>query len=73
MAFCLDQEGNFFIGELNGMGGVDGAPGRPSVSIYNLQGHLQTRIGEPEEGEGPTQFIAPHGVAVRFAWGPVCG
>jgi hypothetical protein len=25
---------------------------------------LQTRFGAPEEGEGPTQFIAPHGVAV---------
>ena len=62
---CLDHEGNFFIGELNGIGGVDDAPGLGHrVSIYNLQGHLQTRIGEPEEGEGPTQFIAPHGVAV---------
>src|SRR5918996_863867 len=62
---CLDHEGNFFIGELNGMGGVDDAPGLGHrVSIYNLHGQLQTRIGEPEEGEGPTQFIAPHGVAV---------
>ena len=34
------------------------------MSIYNLQGRLQTRFGEPEEGEGPSQFIAPHGVAV---------
>ncbi len=31
---------------------------------YNLQGQLQTRFGDPEEGEGPGQFIAPHGVAV---------
>ena len=35
-----------------------------SITYFRLQGHLQTRIGEPEEGEGPTQFIAPHGVAV---------
>ena len=62
---CLDHEGNFFIGELNGMGGVDDAPGLGHrVSVYNLHGQLQTRFGEPEEGEGPTQFIAPHGVAV---------
>ena len=64
-AFVLITRGNFFIGELNGIGGVDDAPGLGHrVSIYNLQGHLQSRIGEPEEGEGPTQFIAPHGVAV---------
>ena len=62
---CLDAEGNFFIGELNGMGGVDDAPGLGHrVSIYNLEGRLQTRFGDPEEGEGPDQFIAPHGVAV---------
>ena len=62
---CLDAEGNFFIGELNGMPGVDDAPGLGHrVSVYNLQGRLQTRFGEPEEGEGPGQFIAPHGVAV---------
>jgi len=62
---CLDAEGNFFIGELNGMPGVDDAPGLGHrVSVYSLQGRLQTRFGEPEEGEGPGQFIAPHGVAV---------
>ena len=62
---CLDGEGNFFIGELNGMSGVDDAPGLGHrVSVYNLQGQLQTRFGDPEEGEGPGQFIAPHGVAV---------
>jgi hypothetical protein len=46
------------------MGGVDDAPGLGHrVSISNPLGQLQTRIGPPEEGEGPTQFIAPHGVA----------
>jgi DNA-binding beta-propeller fold protein YncE len=62
---CLDAEGNFFIGELNGMPGVDDAPGLGHrVSIYDLRGQLRTRFGDPEEGEGPGQFIAPHGVAV---------
>ncbi|MEP7199402.1 MAG: peptidyl-alpha-hydroxyglycine alpha-amidating lyase family protein [Chloroflexota bacterium] len=62
---ALDHEGNFFIGELNGIDGVDDCPGLGHrVSVYNLQGQLQTRFGDAEEGEGPTQFIAPHGVAV---------
>ena len=54
---CLDTEGHLYIGELNGMGGVDDAPGLGHrVSIYNLKGELQTRFGDPEEGEGPGQF-----------------
>jgi DNA-binding beta-propeller fold protein YncE len=62
---CLDADGNFFVGELNGIPGVDDAPGLGHrVSVYNLQGQLQTRFGDPEEGEGPGQFIAPHGIAV---------
>jgi DNA-binding beta-propeller fold protein YncE len=61
---CLDKDGNFFIGELNGMPGVDDAPGLGHrISIYNLQGQLISRFGDPHEGEGPGQFIAPHGVA----------
>ena len=61
---CLDRDGNFFIGELNGMPGVDDAPGLGHrISIYDLQGQLLTRFGDPQEGEGPGQFIAPHGVA----------
>ena len=62
---CLDGEGYLYVGELNGMQGVDDAPGLGHrVSIYNLKGELQTRFGDPEEGEGPGQFIAPHGVGV---------
>ncbi len=62
---CLDDEGHFYIGELNGMPGVDDCPGLGHrVSIYNLEGKRLTRFGDPEEGEGLGQFIAPHGVAV---------
>ena len=62
---CLDAEGNFFVGELSGMPGMDGCPGLGHrVSIYNLEGKRLTRFGDPEEGEGPGQFIAPHGLAV---------
>lgn len=62
---CLDSEGNFYIGELNGVFGMEDCPGLGHrVSIYNLQGELLTRFGDPEEGEGLDQFIAPHGTAV---------
>ena len=63
-AMVLWQD-HVYIGELNGMAGVDDAPGLGHrVGIYDLNGKLQCRFGAPEEGEGPGQFIAPHGIAV---------
>jgi len=56
---------HIYVGELNGMEGVDDAPGLGHrVSIYDLKGNLVCRFGAEEEGEGPGQFIAPHGIAV---------
>ena len=56
---------HIYIGELNGLAGVDDAPGLGHrVSIYDLGGNLVCRFGAPEEGEGPGQFVAPHGIAV---------
>ncbi len=56
---------HIYIGELNGMAGLDDAPGMGHrVGVYNLKGELVSRFGAPEEGEGPGQFIAPHGIAV---------
>ncbi len=63
-AMVLWQD-HIYIGELNGMAGVDDAPGLGHrVSIYDLKGNMVCRFGSPEEGEGPDQFIAPHGIAV---------
>ena len=63
-AMVLWQD-HVYVGELNGMTGVDDAPGLGHrVGIYNLKGELVSRFGDPEEGEGPGQFIAPHGIAV---------
>jgi DNA-binding beta-propeller fold protein YncE len=54
-----------YIGELNGMAGLDDAPGMGHrVGVYDLDGKLQARFGALEEGEGAGQFIAPHGIAV---------
>jgi DNA-binding beta-propeller fold protein YncE len=61
----IGPDGNIYIGELNGMPGVDDAPGLGHrVSIISREGTLLARIGDPNEGEGPGQFIAPHGIAV---------
>ena len=56
---------HIYIGELNGMGGVDDAPGLGDrVSIYDLNGNRVCVFGDKDEGEGAGQFIAPHGIAV---------
>ena len=56
---------HIYIGELNGMGGVDDAPGLGHrVSIYDLNGDRVCVFGDKDEGEGAGQFIAPHGIAV---------
>tara|TARA_B110000263_G_C15310204_1_gene512680 strand:- start:36 stop:980 length:945 start_codon:yes stop_codon:yes gene_type:complete len=56
---------HIYIGELNGMGGLDDAPGMGHrVGIYDLDGNLLSRFGDKEEGDGPGQFFAPHGIAV---------
>ena len=59
------QDGNLYVGELNGMPGVDDAPGLGHrIGIYSPDGEMLARFGDPVEGQGPGQFIAPHGVAV---------
>lgn len=61
----IGPDGNIYIGELNGIPGVDDAPGLGHrVSILSPEGKLLARFGDPLEGEGPGQFIAPHGIAV---------
>jgi DNA-binding beta-propeller fold protein YncE len=61
----IGPDGNIYIGELNGMAGPDDAPGLGHrVSILSPQGELLGRLGDPQEGEAPGQFIAPHGIAV---------
>ena len=62
---CVDGEGRVYIGELCAMDGLEDCPGLGHrVSIYDRDGKLLTRFGDPEEGESPGQFIAPHGIAV---------
>ena len=66
-ALTVGPDGNVYIGELNAVvgGDMDGAPNQGHrVSVLNPGGELLARFGDPEEGEGPGHFIAPHGIAV---------
>ena len=61
----IGPDGNVYVGELNGMPGLEGALGLGHrVSILSPDGELLARLGHPEEGEEPGKFIAPHGIAV---------
>lgn len=61
----IGPDGNIYICELNGGAGYDDAPGvGHRVSILSPAGQLLARFGDAAEGEGPGQFIAPHGIAV---------
>ena len=56
---------HIYIGELNGMAGLDDAPNMGHrVGVYDLNGKLQARFGAPDEGSGAGEFVAPHGIAV---------
>ena len=58
-------DGNIYVGELNGVALMEGALGiGHRISVLSPDGELIGRYGAPEEGEGPGQFIAPHGIAV---------
>jgi sugar lactone lactonase YvrE len=62
---CLGADGKFYVGELGAIPGLEDAPGfGHRVSIYDLQGNRLALFGDPIWGDGPGQFIAPHGIAV---------
>ena len=62
----IGPDGNIYIAELlTEIPGLDGVPGLGHrVSILSPEGRLLARLGDPEEGEEPGKFIAPHGIAV---------
>jgi hypothetical protein len=54
-----------YIGELSAPLPYKDAPGLGHrVTIMNLEGQMLCQFGDPYEGEGPGQFIGPHGVCV---------
>jgi len=67
-ALTVAPDGNIYVGELNGVALMEGALGiGHRISAYDPDGNLLGRFGDPEEGEEPGHFIAPHGIAVDEA------
>ena len=58
---CMDKNGVFYIGELNGAHDTN-SPGH-RLCIYMKEGKRLARLGDPEDGDAPGQFVAIHGCA----------
>ncbi len=56
--------GHIYVGELNAIGGFDSPNMGHRVDVFDLDGELVCRFGAADEGEGPGEFVAPHGIAV---------
>ncbi|MFN8556750.1 MAG: peptidyl-alpha-hydroxyglycine alpha-amidating lyase family protein [Dehalococcoidia bacterium] len=64
-ALRVGPDGNIYIGELCGSGLTGNVPGYGHrVGVYSPDGQMLARFGDPVLGEGPGQFIAPHGIAI---------
>ena len=62
---AIGGDGNIYIAELIGDMYFHDAPGLGHrVSIYSPEGNMLCRMGDSLVGEGPGQFISPHGIAV---------
>jgi hypothetical protein len=64
-AMCMDREGIIYVGEmLMDTELTDYPKVGHRLNAYDRSGQRLARIGDPMIGDGPTQFIAPHGFGV---------
>ena len=64
-AMCMDKEGLIYVGEQRMTNDLKDCPTvGHRINIFNRQGERLERIGDPMLGDGPDQFIAPHGIGV---------
>jgi DNA-binding beta-propeller fold protein YncE len=64
-ALCMDAEGTIYVGEmLNHPEMADHPALGHRLNVFSHTGQRLARLGDPAIGDGPTQFIAPHGLAV---------
>jgi len=71
-AVCIGSDDMVYVGEFyagipqnpTGYGNWTANRLGPRVSVYDRSGSLKARVGDQPQGEGPGQFITPHGIAV---------
>ena len=64
-ALCMDREGIIYVGEmLMDTELTDYPKVGHRLNAYDRSGERLARVGDPMIGDGPTQFIAPHGFGV---------
>ena len=64
-ALCMDREGIIYVGEMLMDTELSDYPKvGHRLDAYDRSGERLARIGDPMIGDGPTQFIAPHGFGV---------
>jgi DNA-binding beta-propeller fold protein YncE len=64
-ALCMGKDGTIYVGEMLNHPDMADCPGvGHRLNAYDKNGKRLARFGDPEIGDGPTQFIAPHGFGV---------
>lgn len=64
-ALCLGKDGIVYVGEMLNHPDLTDCPGLGHrLNLFTREGVRLARIGDPELGDAPTQFIAPHGFGV---------
>jgi DNA-binding beta-propeller fold protein YncE len=64
-ALCMGRDGVFYVGEMLNMPGLSDHPGLGHrLNVFNRDGDRLARIGDSKLGDGPSEFIAPHGFGV---------
>jgi DNA-binding beta-propeller fold protein YncE len=62
---ALDADGVMYVAQMSAPPYIQDAPGvGHSVTIFDKKGKELKRLGDPHLGEGPGQFLTPHGIAV---------
>ena len=67
-ALCMDREGTIYIGEMLQIPELKDCPGvGHNLNVFSHDGKRLAHLGDPKLGDGPTEFIAPHGFGVDSA------
>jgi len=64
-ALCIGRDGTIYVGEMLNHPDLADCPGLGHrLNAFDTSGRRLARFGDPQIGDEPTQFIAPHGFGV---------